>query len=151
VLPLQITAYQITFRNVYVLLSLLFHLPIINFSCCLYSSLIMTRMIKYFTVKSVSAEDADFSQNCVLLLPIILIEMCSFRNTQETCDYIHIHYISYVYVHLYMYLDSFEFTFTLHTYRNLRKWVFCVTDTSSVRNGQFFVKFRTWFHSWFVS
>ena len=30
-------------------------------------------MIKYFTVKSVSTEDADFSQNYVLLLTIILI------------------------------------------------------------------------------
>jgi hypothetical protein len=108
----------------------------------------MTGMIQYFAVKSVSTEDADFSQNLVLLLPSILILNIFFQqHTINTCAYIHLQYISFLYVQLYMYLDSFEFPFTLHTYWNFSKRVFCVIDTSSESNGQCFVKFRTWFLS----
>jgi hypothetical protein len=83
----------------------------------------MTGMIEYFTIKSVSTEDADFSQNYVLLLPSILILNIFFpQYTGNTCAYTHTHthiyiyiYIYILYVHLYMYLDSFEFPFNLHT------------------------------------
>jgi len=62
--------------------------------------------------------NADFCQNYVLLLPIVLISTNSFHNTQEThvVIYMYIIYFMYVYTYIYICLDSFEFPFPLHTY-----------------------------------
>jgi hypothetical protein len=71
----------------------------------------MGGMTQHFTVDSVSTEDADFSQNYVLLLPNILILIIFFpQHTGNTCAYIHVQYTSFLFTHLiYINLDSFEF------------------------------------------
>lgn len=157
-LPLQITAYQLIFRNVYGLLSLLFHMPLIKYV------LLFVLLINYDKNDKILYSEIGKHRRCWLLSKLCFITAHYFnlneffpQYARNECAYIHVHYIFYIYVHQYMYM--FRFVSISVPFQHLL--TVTLADEFSVLSIKalcgmgscffFFVKVRTWFHSLFLN